>query len=413
MKMPTLDLRCWNWPLFGRMLLVSIVLLLLEACSKDDKLDVETMRITEEDFLISLVAEGELQAAQSTAIYPPSGSPNPRTIAWLAPNNSSVKTGDLIAKFDITDAEQGAFNAGIELDKIDIQLSTKERELQRLLSELGGELELVDIEKILANQFAVEDNLAYSRHEIIDATRDRELLEYRAGHFESKKSIYSDRENAEIDVLDALRSKQETESQENQLLIQHSEVRAPHDGLLVYEKNWWGQPIGVGSPIFPANKFASIPNLESMEAKLWVLETEAIGIAPGQSVEMTVDAYPDRLLTGKIKNISATSAPIEKDSPVNYFSVIVALDQSDPQWITPNSPVTAKIEINVIKKTISVPNQVLFHDESGDWVLVRNGGTFTRRSVVLGMRGANRSQIKSGLETGEEIALYPPQDLAG
>ena len=56
-----------------------------------------------------------------------------------------------------------------------------------------------------------------------------------------------------------------------------------------------------------------------------------------------------------------------------------------------------------------MPNQALFLDEAGDWVLVGNGKDFEKRTVILGLRGANRSQVVSGLETGDEIALYPPE----
>ena len=137
----------------------------------------------------------------------------------------------------------------------------------------------------------------------------------------------------------------------------------------------------------------------------------ALGVftgAPGQSVDLLIDAYPDRPLTGELKSISANAAPIARDNPVKFFIVIVSLDESDPEWITPEAQVTAEIHISRIEDTIAIPNQALFQDETGDWVLVRNSRVFKKRSVKLGLRGANRSQVVSGLEDGDEIALYPP-----
>ena len=382
--------------------------LLLAACSGSPGDEVEMLRVVPDEFVISLVADGELRAAESTAIKPPPGSHNPRTISWMAPNHSAVKKGEVIARFDASNAEQGALKTGIELIKVDIQVMAKQRELERLLSELGHELEIVDIEKIMAEQFNIEDSLAYSRYEIIDATRDQALLEYRSGHLEGKKDNYSDRQTAEVEVLEAMRTTQEIEHQEHQQQIDHSEVRAPHDGFFVYEKNWWGLQVGVGSSIFPSNNIARIPNLDKMEAVLQVLETEAVGLAPGQSVDLLIDAYPDRPLTGELKSISANAAPIARDNPVKFFIVIVSLDESDPEWITPEAQVTAEIHISRIENTIAIPNQALFQDETGDWVLVRNSRDLKKRSVKLGLRGANRSQVISGLQDGDEIALYPP-----
>ncbi|MFC1776793.1 efflux RND transporter periplasmic adaptor subunit, partial [Pseudomonadota bacterium] len=146
-----------------------------------------------------------------------------------------------------------------------------------------------------------------------------------------------------------------------------------------------------------------------MEAVLQVLETEAVGLAPGQHADVIIDAFPDRPLTGVVKSISATAAPIARDVPIKFFSVIVSLDESDPTWITPEAQVTAEIHISRIEDTIAIPNQAMFQDETGDWVLVRNGSGLEKRSVSLGLRGANRSEVVSGLQAGDEIALYPPE----
>ena len=389
-------------------LFVMLLCLLLSACGAGEADQVETLEVRSGEFVISLLAKGELRAAQSTPIRPPSGSNDPRTISWLAPNFSTVREGEVIARFDVSNAERGATETGIELNKVDIQVMAKERELERLLSELGHELELVDIEKLMADQFTIEDSLAYSRHEIIDATRNKEFLDYRSGHLDNKKGRYSERQSAEVEVLGAVRATQETQNQEHQRQISQSEIRAPHDGFLVYEKTWWGLQIDVGSTVFPGNKIASIPNLDEMEAVLKVLETEAVGLAEGQAVDLKIDAYPDRPLNGIVSNISATAAPIDRDSPVKYFTVIVALDKADPDWITPDAQVRAEIHINRLDGTIAIPNQALFQDQSGDWVLVRSGHDLERRKVTLGLRGATRSQVTAGLEPGEEIALYPP-----
>lgn len=387
---------------------VVITALVLGACGPKPIDSVETLQVERGEFAISLISRGELRAAESTPIQPPPGSRNPRTIEWLAPNYSWVRKGEVIARFDISDAELRAAQAGLEIDKVDLQVMGKERELERQLAELGNQLDLVEIEKLMADTFAIENELAYSRFEIIDAMRDKALLEYKSGHFEGKKENYSDLQNAEVAVLSAQRSTQESQYQEYQGLLDHFQVRAPHDGFFVYEKTWWGQQVDVGSTVFPANKIASIPNLDKMEAMLYVLETEAVGLAVGQRVTVTVDAFPERPIEGEVSSISATAAPIERENPVKYFTVIVSLGQSDPDWITPEAAVTAEIHITRIANTIAVPNQAVFKDEEGDWVLLRDGSKLVRRPVSLGVRGANRSQVLEGIRAGDEIALFPP-----
>ncbi|MEJ2534348.1 MAG: efflux RND transporter periplasmic adaptor subunit [Gammaproteobacteria bacterium] len=382
--------------------------LFLAGCGADPADEVETFEVKPAEFTISLVTKGELQAAESTPIMPPPGNRAPRTIQWLAPNFSWVRKGDVVARFDVSGAEREADAAGIEIDKVELQVIGKQRELDRLLSELGNDLELVDIEKLMADQFAVDNELAYSRFEIIDAMRDKELLEYKSGHLEGKKENYSDRQGAEVAVLSAQRATQESKFEDQKVMLDNREVRAPHDGYFVMEETWYGQRVDVGSTVFSGNKFASIPNLDDMEALLHVLETEAVGLAEGQLVEVVIDAFPDRKLSGSVRSISATAAPIERDSPVKYFTVTVGLDQADPEWITPGAIVTAVIHINQVEQAIAVPNQALYRDGDQDWVMVREGGHLARREVSLGLRGPNRSQVVSGLEPGDEVALFLP-----
>jgi HlyD family secretion protein len=393
----------------NRLFLLAVAAIILTACGPRPVDTVETMEVSNGEFSISLISRGELRAAESTPIQPPQGSRNPRTIEWLAPNYSWVRKGDVIARFDISDAELHAREAGLEIDKVDLEVLGKERELERQLSELGNQLELVDIEKVMADTFAIDNELAYSRFEIIDAMRDKALLEYKSGHFEGKKENYNDLQNAEVAVLNAQRSTQESQYQEHKALLDQYEVRAPHDGFFVYEKTWWGQQVDVGTTVFPANRIASIPNLEKMEAVLYVLETEAVGLSVGQEATVTIDAFPDRPLSGKVSSISATAAPIERENPVKYFTVVVSLDQADPEWITPEAAVTSEIHISKIPETIAVPNQAVFQDGEGDWVLLRDGGQLVRQAVQLGVRGANRSQVLKGLQEGDEIALFAPE----
>jgi hypothetical protein len=391
-------------------LLAATSALLLAACGEDAADQVETLQATSGPFTINLVSKGELRAAESTNIMPPPGSRAPRTIRWLAPNFSWVTEGQVVARFDISNAEREAESAGLEIDKVDLQVMGKQRELDRLLAELGNDLELVDIEKLMADRFAVDNELAYSRFEIIDAMRDKALLEYKSDHLEGKKGNFTDRQGAEVAVLSAQRATQESKLEEQRVMLDNREVRAPHDGYFVLEETWWGQRVDIGSTVFSGNKFAAIPNLNKMEALLYVLESEAVGLAEGQRAEVIIDAFPDRPLSGAINSISATAAPVERDNPVKYFAVTVALDQADPEWIIPGAIVTATINISEVDDAIAIPNQALFREQDQDWLLVEQGGDLVRREVRLGLRGPNRSQVVEGLAAGERVALFPPKE---
>ena len=84
------------------------------------------------------------------------------------------------------------------------------------------------------------------------------------------------------------------------------------------------------------------------------------------------------------------------------------LEAADPTWIKPESQVSAIIAIDRIEQAVFVPNQAIFSNETGDWVLVPKGGELVRQTIKLGLRGANRSQVIDGLAEGDQVALVPP-----
>ena len=53
-----------------------------------------------------------------------------------------------------------------------------------------------------------------------------------------------------------------------------------------------------------------IADLGTMEAWVEVDETEVVDVELGQPAQITIDAFPDRKLSGSVRSISATAAPM-------------------------------------------------------------------------------------------------------
>ena len=65
-------------------LILCLAGLFLAACNGGVDNGVEMLRVSPDEFVISLIAKGELRAAESTPIRPPQGSHDPRTISSSA-----------------------------------------------------------------------------------------------------------------------------------------------------------------------------------------------------------------------------------------------------------------------------------------------------------------------------------------
>jgi len=146
-----------------------------------------------------------------------------------------------------------------------------------------------------------------------------------------------------------------------------------------------------------------------MEAKLHVLESEAIGLAVEQPVDVRLDSAPQRIFAGRIKSIGQLAAPREKDSPVKYFEFIVALTEVDSRLMRSGSAVSARVQVADVESALVVPNQAIYSDVEASWVYVLDrSGKAVRRKVQTGRRSATRTEVVSGLSAGERVALVQP-----
>ena len=384
---------------------LSLVLALLVGCAEERT--VPTITVSPETFQVQIRAEGELAAAQSTPITVPP-LPGPQILSWLVDGNTEVAAGAVIARFDDTEFRLQASDANTEIEKLALQGMDKQRELAAALVQMGDSRDEVELEKDMVDRFNVDNPLLYSRLEIIDAMRDEGFLDAQLGFYDEKSERYEGKSAAEMEVIRTQREAQQAKLTRSESSMAQLEVTAPHAGLLIHEKNWWGEPPRVGQSLFPGMKLASLPDLSKMQAKVYVPEKEAVGLQEGLDVRVVVDAFPNRPLQGLVESVSKTAQSRERNSPVKYFTVTIALDEADPTWLLPGRRVTVTIMAADVADALVLPNQAIEQGEGGNTVWVQRGDRFEQVDVTLGVRGMARSQVVSGLEPGERVALVKP-----
>ena len=79
--------------------LVVLFIIMLAACSTQKESSIPSLKVTQSDVLYSLVAEGELEAVNSTPIIAGANSRRPQVLSWIADQYSIVKKDDVIARF--------------------------------------------------------------------------------------------------------------------------------------------------------------------------------------------------------------------------------------------------------------------------------------------------------------------------
>jgi HlyD family secretion protein len=370
---------------------------------------VANMIVRKGTFEIRIPAFGELQAVKSTAIaVPPESRFSLQTVAWMAPDYSMAKSGDVVIRLASTELADLLRAEQAEMAKLNLEIAQKEKDLEKEKTDLTGQITVTGIQRELADVYAARDETIFPRNKIIEDAVDLHYQTLREEHFQRKREQLEKRIRAELQLLQSKVRAREVKIKQFQDQLNNLELRAPHDGMFVIGKTWNGEKYRVGNYAYPGMKLGSLPDLSVMEAKLYVLESEASGLKEGLPVSVTLDYEPGRVFTGKVAGIDTIAKPLSEQSPLKYFEVKAGLDVTEPQLMKPGVQVKASIFVEKLTDVIAVPNQALVFEQDKAFALVKNGSRIQRRPVEIGTRSLTQTVVTGGLKEGEEILLGTP-----
>jgi HlyD family secretion protein len=398
-------------PLIGALILFAAF---AAACGGTKNTGMAVLKVHKGTFQIVIPAFGELQAAKSTPIVvPPESRFGIQTIAWMAPEYSSVKEGEVVIRLASTDLKERLRVEEAEMEKLNLEIRKKEKQLEKDKSDLHGEIAVTAVQRELADVYAARDETIFAKNKIIEDAIDLDYQNTRERHFERKKDQLEKRIAAELQLLQSKARTRGMQIKQIQDQLNNLEIKAPHDGMLVIDKYWSGEKYRVGMNAFGGQKLGSLPDLTQMEAKLFVLESEASGLKENLPVSVTLDFEPGRVFTGKVIGIDTIAKPMGEESPLKYFETKVALDTTDAQLMKPGVQVRASIFVEKQADVLAVPNQALVSEQSKTFLLVKNSAKVEKRAVEAGARSLTLTIITKGLSEGDVVLLGNPTPARG
>jgi HlyD family secretion protein len=191
-------------------------------------------------------------------------------------------------------------------------------------------------------------------------------------------------------------------------MLQECEIRAPHDGQVVYARLPDSyEPIAEGVRVKFLQPIAVIPDRSRMQVAVRIHETQRRLVEIGLPAQICTDADPRRPLAGKVQAIS--QFPVSGRYP-NYdlreYEVKVVLDEGQED-LTPG--LTAKVDLIAASKSdaLQVPFDAVTEVDDCYLAFVREGEKVIPRQVTLGERSQDHVEILSGIEEGELVVLDP------
>ncbi|HYL56264.1 MAG TPA: efflux RND transporter periplasmic adaptor subunit [Gemmatimonadales bacterium] len=180
----------------------------------------------------------------------------------------------------------------------------------------------------------------------------------------------------------------------------------------------------------------TVSDLSVIQAKVKVDETDVVRVHLGDSVEVSIDAFPDTAFIGRVTKVSDSSvrdatstATGQNDRAVDY-EVEITLDKP-PADIRPDLSATARIVTDTRKQALSIPIIALTVRENKpvstenrrvdttaaskkketEGVFVVKDGVATFRPVKVGIAGDEYFEVTEGLKDGETIVGGPYQAI--
>jgi len=354
-------------------------------------------------------AEGTLRAVQATPLTIPPDLEGSFKVSWVAEEGTRVKEGDVVFRFDPTDFENEVLDGRADQSTADLRIGKTRAEGEATTRNLERDAALAEREYENALTFQSKDAEIYSRFDIISSEIDAALAQKKKEHAESVKGTRSGLAKTELEILGIERHKADLKVDRAEKGLSSMEMRAPHAGVLKLERSWRGVPPRIGDNAWPGQKLAEIPNLDALEAEVFVLEADAGGVKSGQKITASVEGRPGTPLSGSVKTVDAVAKPRFRGVPVQYFSAILSLEHTDEATMKPGQRVQAVISVVDVPDALTVPRQAVV-ERDGKKLIYRKGawGRFEPVEVTLGTAALGRVVVEQGLVDGDVFALLDP-----
>jgi HlyD family secretion protein len=199
----------------------------------------------------------------------------------------------------------------------------------------------------------------------------------------------------------------EAQVEQSKAALEQAKLRLA-DAILVAPFSGTVLSIGaeVGEVVSAATPVVVLADLERYYIDASVDETDIGLVQVGQDATISLDAFPDMKLTGKVTRID----PLGKVSQgvVSYAVEVEVTSTNVP--IRPN--MTAIVDIVVARKegVLVVPNRAVRRDTAARYsVEVLRGDQVEQRTVTIGLSNELVTEIVSGLREGEEVVVSTPR----
>jgi len=202
-----------------------------------------------------------------------------------------------------------------------------------------------------------------------------------------------------------------------QTQIEKCVIRATKTGMVIYPvEGRWGRSqnmIEEGAMVRERQVIVEIPDIAQMAVEVTVHESAVDKVKKGLPARITVDAFPDLQLEGKVLKVALMPDQQSRwmNPDLKVYNTEVSIIGNHPS-LKPGMSAKAEIIVNRLQNVLSVPIQAVttYKDQRVCYVLASTRSEM--RVVETGEFNDKFIEIRSGLKEGERVLLRPPRVTA-
>lgn len=423
--------RKWLWiSIIAILALFTLAIIKAKNRPKGDK--VYTEEVKKRDIREIVSASGKIYPKTEVKI---SSDVSGEIVALYVKEGDTVKAGQLLAKIDpdayVSQVDRGV--ASLNVSKSQMESTKKAIESARAQKEqITSQLE--NSKQVFARNQKLHTDGVISDAEFEASKASMKALE--ANLKAANTAIAQAEENVRASGF-GIKSSEATLNEVKKSLSRTS-ILAPTNGIISKLNVEKGERV-VGTIQMTGTEMMRIANLNIMEVQAEVSENDILRVQLGNSVDIDVDAYPNKKFKGTVTEISnssttaslgTTGSSLATDKITNFIVKIIIDQASYADLIKPGRGfpfrpgMSASVEIttNLEKNIICVPIQAVTtredkvgETEKGDSkdanlkevVFIPSNDTLRMVEVKTGIQDDAYIQIISGVNVGEKVVAGP------
>ncbi|HEX8709665.1 MAG TPA: efflux RND transporter periplasmic adaptor subunit [Pyrinomonadaceae bacterium] len=339
-------------------------------------------------------ATGSLAADEQTDVAPAIGG---KVVAVGVDLGSFVQRGAVLVRLDDRDArirlEQASAQvaqseAGVRQAEARIGLRSGQNFDPTRVAEVGSArvaLELAEKQLRRYERLIETGDVSRSAYDQQRAQRDQLQQQYEAAVTQARQN-YAGVETARAAVTSA-----RTQIQQARKAIADAVVTAPISGYVS------DRQADVGEYVTTSSKLVTIVRTNPLRVRIDIPEQAVAVIREGQSVSVSVSAYPERAFSGRVARISPNVTANSRTMTVE------AEVENGDGVLRPGQFATVRILEPQTSAALLVPARAVHTEAGTSHLFVVNNGRAEKRIVQVGQAEGDLVEIRTGIAEGEQV----------